>query len=169
MNVARSPAATYGLHAKAKTHVLEPKLRRALTDLPFVYVIAVLLGPLQSLTYLLNSGMLAATLGAVWVMRAHWSLTVPIAALVRVAGTLLYLVLYSWTMNENLFALLMTTVYALLVPPCPVPMQLFGMLTSLAMHSVCTEHCQAMCCSSLSSEHVPSLLKTAFMCITQLQ
>ena len=76
---------------------------------------AVLLGPLQSCTFLLNQGLLAATLGAFWSAQANWVVSVPVAALVRVAGTLAYIMLSSWTMNENLFALLMSNVYALLV------------------------------------------------------
>ena len=76
---------------------------------------AVLLGPLQSLTFLLNQGLLAATLGSFWAGQAHWAVSVPAAALVRVGGTLAYIMLSSWTMNENLFALLMSNVYALLV------------------------------------------------------
>jgi hypothetical protein len=76
---------------------------------------AVLLGPLQSLTFLLNQGLLAATLGTFWAGQAHWAVSVPAAALVRVGGTLAYITLSSWTMNENLFALLMSNVYALLV------------------------------------------------------
>lgn len=74
-----------------------------------------LLGPLQSCTFLLNQGLLAATLGAFWSAQAHWAISVPAAALVRVTGTLAYIVLSSWTMNENLFALLLSNVYALLV------------------------------------------------------
>ena len=74
-----------------------------------------LLGPLQSLTFLLNQGLLAATLGSFWAGQAHWAVSVPAAALVRVSGTLAYIMLSSWTMNENLFALLMSNVYALLV------------------------------------------------------
>ncbi len=76
---------------------------------------AVLLGPLQCLTFLLNQGLMAATLGAFWSVQAYWAISVPAAALVRVTGTLAYIMLSSWTMNENLFALLMSNVYALLV------------------------------------------------------
>ena len=78
---------------------------------------AVLLGPLQCLTFLLNQGLLAAALGAFWAEQAPWIISVPVAALVRVAGTLAYICLSSWTVNENLFALLMSNVYALLVRP----------------------------------------------------
>lgn len=76
---------------------------------------AVLLGPLQCLTFLLNHGLLAASLGAFWSVQAHWALSVPAAALVRVGGQLAYIALTSWTLNENLFALLMSNVYSLLV------------------------------------------------------
>jgi hypothetical protein len=75
----------------------------------------VLLGPLQALTYLLVQGLMAACLGACWVRGVHWGLSIPAAAAVRVAGTLAYIGLSSWTMGENLFALLMTNVYSLLV------------------------------------------------------
>ena len=87
-----------------------------------------LLGPLQSCTFLLNQGLLAATLGAFWSAQVHWAISVPAAALVMVTGTLAYIVLSSWTMNENLFALLLSNVYALLVsaPPC------LGILASLS-------------------------------------
>ena len=74
-----------------------------------------LLGPLQCLTFLLNHGLLAASLGAFWSVQAHWALSVPAAALVRVGGQLAYIALTSWTLNENLFALLMSNVYSLLV------------------------------------------------------
>ena len=78
-----------------------------------------LLGPLQALTYLLNQGAMAACLGAFFAARAPWALSVPATAAVRVAGTLAYIGVSSWTMNENLFALLMTNVYALLVRCTP--------------------------------------------------
>lgn len=81
---------------------------------------AVLLGPLQALTFLLNHGLLAASLGAFWSVQAHWALSVPAAALVRVAGQLAYIALTSWTLNENLFALLMSNVYSLLVRASPI-------------------------------------------------
>ena len=76
---------------------------------------AVLMGPLSCTTYLLNQGLLAATLGACWAKQVHWGVSVPVGALVRVGGSLLYIALSSWTMNENLFALLMSNIYSLLV------------------------------------------------------
>ena len=85
---------------------------------------AVLLGPLQCLTFLLNHGLLAAALGAFWSVQAHWALSVPAAALVRVGGQLAYIALTSWTINENLFALLMSNVYSLLVRAGFIPRHL---------------------------------------------
>ncbi|CAK0783478.1 hypothetical protein CVIRNUC_006677 [Coccomyxa viridis] len=86
--------------------------RKAMTATCFLLL--VLLGPLQCLTFLLNHGLLAASLGAFWSVQAHWALSVPAAALVRVGGQLTYIALTSWTLNENLFALLMSNVYSLL-------------------------------------------------------
>ena len=78
-----------------------------------------LLGPVQAATYLLNHGLLAGTLGALLARRAPWALGVPLAAGVRVAGQLGFLALSSWTINENLWALLLTNVYSLLVRARP--------------------------------------------------
>ena len=87
---------------------------------------ALLLGPLQCLTFLLNHGLLAASLGAFWSVQAHWALSVPAAALVRVGGQLAYIALTSWTLNENLFALLMSNVYSLLVRGASLLRHLLG-------------------------------------------
>jgi len=67
----------------------------------------VLLGPVQAATYLLNHGLLAGALGG------------PAAAAVRVAGQLGFIALSGWTMNENLWALLLTNVFSLLVRAAP--------------------------------------------------
>ncbi len=78
-----------------------------------------LLGPLRAVTYVLMHGLLAASLGSLWRLRAPWSLSVPIGAVIRMAGQLAYLLLSSVTMNENLFAVLLSNVHALLVSgPC---------------------------------------------------
>jgi len=50
-----------------------------------------------------------------WRMKANFWLCVLVGAGVRIAGQLLYLVLSSATMNENLFAIMMSNVYAMLV------------------------------------------------------
>ncbi len=76
---------------------------------------AVLLGPLRALSYVLIHGVLAAALGAMWRQRANFWLCVLGGACVRMLGQLAYLVLSSVTMNENLFAIMMSNVYAMLV------------------------------------------------------
>jgi hypothetical protein len=76
---------------------------------------AVLLGPLRAVSYLLIHGLLAATLATLWRSKANLWLCVAVGAVVRMAGQLLYLVLSSVTMNENLFAIMMSNVYAMLV------------------------------------------------------
>jgi len=79
----------------------------------------VLLGPVQAATYLLNHGLLAGALGGLLAGRAPWALGVPAAAAVRVAGQLGFIALSGWTMNENLWALLLTNVFSLLVRAAP--------------------------------------------------
>ncbi|EIE18715.1 hypothetical protein COCSUDRAFT_20460, partial [Coccomyxa subellipsoidea C-169] len=66
------------------------------------------------LTFLLNQGLLAATLGASWSLGMHWALSVAAGALVRVGGMMAYVLVSSWIMNENLFSILMTNIYSLL-------------------------------------------------------
>jgi Na+/serine symporter len=74
----------------------------------------VLLGPLRAISYIFLHGILAATLGSLWRYHASWWVSVPLGALVRMAGQLAYLVLSSVTMNENLFAVMLSNVHALL-------------------------------------------------------
>ncbi len=74
-----------------------------------------LLGPLKAVSYVLIHGLLAACMGALWKQQANFWLCIASGALVRMAGQLAYLLLSSITMNENLFAIMMSNVYALLV------------------------------------------------------
>jgi hypothetical protein len=76
---------------------------------------AVLLGPLRALSYVLNHGLLAATLGTLWQNKAGLVICVLVGAVVRMAGQVLYLILTSVTMNENMFALVLSNVYNMLV------------------------------------------------------
>lgn len=73
-----------------------------------------LLGPLRAVTYALMHGILAASLGTLWRWQAPWALSIPLGAVIRMAGQLGYLMLSSVTMNENLFAVLLANVHALL-------------------------------------------------------
>lgn len=76
---------------------------------------AVLLGPIQSLSYLLNYGLVAAAMGSLWHKRVRWWLTVAICSGVRVAGQAGMLLVSSWAMNENLFVLVLHNLHSLLV------------------------------------------------------
>ncbi|KAG1670099.1 hypothetical protein FOA52_013675 [Chlamydomonas sp. UWO 241] len=78
------------------------------------FLLVVLLGPLRAVSYLLLHGLVAATLGSLWSQKVGWTASVAIAALVRLAGQLSYLVLSSVTMNENFFWVVLNNVYSLL-------------------------------------------------------
>lgn len=72
-------------------------------------------GPIKALTYLLMHGILAASMGGLWAKKVGWLVSVPLGAFVRVAGQLVYFVLMSWVLNENLFALMVTNIYTAVV------------------------------------------------------
>jgi hypothetical protein len=74
----------------------------------------VLLGPVRMLTYFLMHGLLAATLGTLWVNRAPFLANVLIGAAVRTAGLLGNFCITSWMINENLFALILNNIYSFL-------------------------------------------------------
>jgi hypothetical protein len=72
------------------------------------------MGPIKALTYLLIYGVLSLALGACWAVRLPWAVSIPLAACARIAGYGGYLGLSSWMTNENLLALMITNVHALL-------------------------------------------------------
>ena len=86
---------------------------------PWTLTIAVLLGPIRAVTYFFMHGLLAVSLGALWHWRAQWGITLVTGAITRLLGTLGYFVVTSWTLNEDLFSLLLTNVYSLLVSHPP--------------------------------------------------
>jgi hypothetical protein len=75
----------------------------------------VLLGPLRAITYVLMHGMTAAALGTMWVWRWPWAVSVLAGSVLRMAGQMGYLLLSSFTMNENLFAVMVANVHNLMV------------------------------------------------------
>ena len=92
---------------------------------------AVLLGPLRAVTYVCMHGLLAGALGSLWARgspahsnapagsggrraSAAWWLGVLAAALVRMGGQFAYLLFSSLTLNENLFAIMLSNVHGLL-------------------------------------------------------
>ncbi|GIL91598.1 hypothetical protein Vretimale_9635 [Volvox reticuliferus] len=78
------------------------------------FLLVVLLGPLRAMSYFFLHGLLAATLGSLWSARGGFWVGVMAGALVRMFGQLSYLVMSSVTMNENMFALLLSNVYNML-------------------------------------------------------
>lgn len=85
-----------------------------MTTLVTSILLLVLLGPIQSLSYLLNYGLVAAAMGSLWHKRVRWWLTVAICSGVRVAGQAGMLLVSSWAMNENLFVLVLHNLHSLL-------------------------------------------------------
>ncbi|KAL0039685.1 hypothetical protein WJX77_005104 [Trebouxia sp. C0004] len=78
------------------------------------FLLLLLLGPIRAVTYFFMHGLLAVTLGALWHWRAHWGITLVAGTITRLLGTLGYFVVTSWTLNEDLFSLLLANVYSLL-------------------------------------------------------
>ncbi|MEW5299004.1 MAG: hypothetical protein WDW38_004916 [Sanguina aurantia] len=78
------------------------------------FLLVVLLGPLKAMSYVLMHGGLAATMGSLWHAKTNWWLSVLVLAVVRMGGQMSYLIMSSVTMNENLFALMLTNVYSML-------------------------------------------------------
>ncbi|KAK9841411.1 hypothetical protein WJX74_005258 [Apatococcus lobatus] len=78
-----------------------------------LFLLLVLLGPLQAASYVFQHGLLAVVLGAAWAWRASWAVSVPLGALAKVGGTLGGIGLACFTLHENLFAVLLNNVYSL--------------------------------------------------------
>ncbi|KAL0045230.1 hypothetical protein WJX82_001245 [Trebouxia sp. C0006] len=78
------------------------------------FLLLLLLGPIRAITYFFMHGLLALSLGALWHWRAHWGITLVTGSITRLLGTLGYFLVTSWTLNEDLFSLLLSNVYSLL-------------------------------------------------------
>lgn len=76
---------------------------------------AVLLGPLQAVSYILQHGCTAWALGTGWHLRLPWWLSTLLASIVRMLGTIGFLAFTSWTLNENVYRLLVTQIHSLVV------------------------------------------------------
>lgn len=74
----------------------------------------ILLGPYRAVTYILIYGLLSLALGVSWTLRLPWVISVPLAAVARVIGFLLYFSLSSWISNENLMALMLNNIHNML-------------------------------------------------------
>lgn len=74
-----------------------------------------LLGPIRAMSYTLLHGLLAATMGTTWKWKWNFWLSIVVCGVMRMLGQLAYLLMSSFTMNENLFALLLSNVFTMLV------------------------------------------------------
>ena len=85
-------------------------------------VCAVLFGPLQAVSYLLNHGILSAALCTFWSCRAPVLVMIPVCAGIRVLGQAGSIVVSSWALQENIFALIVNNLYSLLVGHALLPL-----------------------------------------------
>lgn len=88
-----------------------PALKTVTTAFLLLFILT---GPVRAATYLLVYGLLSLALGAAWAWRASWALSIPAAALVRIAGYAAYVQVSSWALGENLAALMVANAHALL-------------------------------------------------------
>ena len=77
-------------------------------------LLALISGPLRALNYFCLHGVLAYTLGSLWVRGSSWWVTIPVSALTRTCGILGSLAVSSLVWRENVLALLVTQMYALI-------------------------------------------------------
>lgn len=89
---------------------------------------SVLLGPLRAASYLWLHGLLAATLGSLWKARCGFWTCIAAGAAVRMLGQFAYLLMSSVMMNENMWALMLSNIYNMLVRAGPC---VLGLLTCL--------------------------------------
>ncbi|KAK1381007.1 hypothetical protein POM88_027751 [Heracleum sosnowskyi] len=75
-------------------------------------LLLVLAGPVKALTYLLMYGFLGLTMGSLWRLRASWGLSVGLSAIARALGASAYVVMLSFLIRENVFALITINVHA---------------------------------------------------------
>ncbi|XP_024995207.1 uncharacterized protein LOC112528415 isoform X2 [Cynara cardunculus var. scolymus] len=68
-------------------------------------LLLVLAGPIKAITYLLMHGFLGLTMGSLWRLKASWGVSVFVSAIVRAAGAMGYVVMYSFLIRENILAL----------------------------------------------------------------
>ncbi|XP_050373602.1 uncharacterized protein LOC126791228 isoform X1 [Argentina anserina] len=77
-------------------------------------LLLVLSGPLKALTYLLKHGLVGFTMGSFWRSGANWTVSVLLCATVRALGSVVYVLITSFLIRENLFALITMNLHAAL-------------------------------------------------------
>eukprot|EP00240_Pyramimonas_obovata_P006382 CAMPEP_0118925312 /NCGR_PEP_ID=MMETSP1169-20130426/3213_1 /TAXON_ID=36882 /ORGANISM="Pyramimonas obovata, Strain CCMP722" /LENGTH=311 /DNA_ID=CAMNT_0006866565 /DNA_START=78 /DNA_END=1013 /DNA_ORIENTATION=- len=68
-------------------------------------LLAILAGLQRAISYVLIHGLMALSLSVLWSMRLPWSVTIPIASVVRSGGMLVSLAISSYLLRENLLAM----------------------------------------------------------------
>ncbi|KAK1423183.1 hypothetical protein QVD17_18478 [Tagetes erecta] len=105
-------------------------------------LLLVLAGPIKALTYLLMHGFLGLAMGSLWRSKASWGVSVFVSAIVRAAGAMGYVVMYSFLIRENILALITINIHAsvtfilsslgfLVIPSMDVIYAMFGTLLLL--------------------------------------
>ena len=74
----------------------------------------ILMGPFRAITFFLMYGLLSLAMGASMALRLPWSLGVPLGAFSRMVGILGYFSLSSLMTNENLLAIMLHNLQAML-------------------------------------------------------
>ncbi|KAL6192965.1 hypothetical protein ACLB2K_034050 [Fragaria x ananassa] len=75
-------------------------------------LLLVLSGPLKALTYLLKHGLVGFTMGSLWRSGANWTISVLLCAIVRALGSVGYVLITSFLIRENIFALITINIHA---------------------------------------------------------
>lgn len=75
-------------------------------------LLLILSGPLKAASYLLMHGFVGLAMGTLWRLEINWFLSIVICTLARSIGALGFVVLSSWLLRENIFALIMINAHA---------------------------------------------------------
>ncbi|KAG6712699.1 hypothetical protein I3842_05G115300 [Carya illinoinensis] len=75
-------------------------------------LLLVLSGPVKALTYLLKHGIVGLTMGSLWRLGANWSLSIVLCTIVRAVGAVGYVLITSFLIRENIFALITINIHA---------------------------------------------------------
>lgn len=105
-------------------------------------LLLVLAGPIKAITYLLMHGFLGLAMGSLWRSKTSWGVSIFVSAIVRAAGAIGYVVMYSFLIRENILALITINIHAsatfilsslgfLTIPSMDVIYAIFGTLLLL--------------------------------------
>lgn len=75
-------------------------------------LLLILSGPLKAASYLLVHGFVGVAMGTLWRLEINWCLSIIICTMARSIGTLGFVLLSSWLLRENIFALIMINAHA---------------------------------------------------------